>query len=370
MTRKRRIFDIDMPVPEPDPDNVVQDARSPAQAVTARRGPMASAISENADALSARAEAEARIRAENDALAHEYVALKRAGLAVRMVPLDAVVTGVLVRDRKAGPDPELAELVTSIREVGLSNPIRVEEREDGRFELIQGWRRLSAYRQLRAEAGEDWAEIPAGILPRGEGVAGLYRRMVDENLVRKDLSFAEMAQAARAYADDPNTDTADLDQAVRDLFRSAGYQKRSYIRAFARLLDHLGPDLRHPEAIPRKLGLDLLKLLEEHPDAAAALRLALADLPGAEPEDEIAALRAALEPEKAAEKPQAEPRKTAVKGQGGRHPKTTFDIAHPAGHVRCTAGVGQLMLKIDRDLTAVDRRRLEQAIERFLDALD
>ncbi len=366
MTRKRRIFDIDMP----DPEDVVPSAEAPDTDTALRRGPMASAISENAGALSARAEAEARIRAENDALAHEYVALKRAGLAVRMVPLDAVETGALVRDRKAGPDPELAELVTSIREVGLSNPIRVEEREDGRYELIQGWRRLSAYRQLQAEAGDDWAEIPAGILPRGEGVAGLYRRMVDENLVRKDLSFAEMAQAARAYAEDPSTDTADLDQAVRDLFRSAGYQKRSYIRAFARLLDHLGPDLRFPEAIPRKLGLDLLKRLEDDPAAVATLRGTLGSLRGSEPEQEIAALRAALEPERDVPEPAPEPRRPAAKGQGGRHPKTTFDIAHPAGHVRCTAGVGQLMLKIDRDLSAVDRRRLEHAIERFLDALD
>ncbi len=105
------------------------------------------------------ADAEARIRTENDALAHVYVAIKRAGLIARMVPLDDVVSEALVRDRKPGLDDDLPEFIASIRDVGLSNPIRVEERENGRYELIQGYRRLSAHRALRDEAGGAWAKI-------------------------------------------------------------------------------------------------------------------------------------------------------------------------------------------------------------------
>ena len=42
---------------------------------------------------------------------------------------------------------ELEELKDSIRNIGLSNPIRVEQ-SGGRYELVQGMRRLTAFREL------------------------------------------------------------------------------------------------------------------------------------------------------------------------------------------------------------------------------
>ena len=45
---------------------------------------------------------------------------------------------------------DIDELKQSIRDVGLSNPIRVEQVGD-RYELIQGYRRLTAWRELRDE---------------------------------------------------------------------------------------------------------------------------------------------------------------------------------------------------------------------------
>ena len=82
--------------------------------------------------------------------------------------------------------------MTSIRDLGLSNPIRVFERPDGTgYELVQGFRRLSAYKALsEAQAGQGgYDKIPALILPGEADIAGLYRRMVDENVIRKDLSL-------------------------------------------------------------------------------------------------------------------------------------------------------------------------------------
>ena len=81
MTKKRRMFDIDLPedeVPE-------VEVRTPGE--SARRGPMATAIGENAESLRQRQVAEAEIRAENDALAHEFVRLKKLGLVVDMIPV-------------------------------------------------------------------------------------------------------------------------------------------------------------------------------------------------------------------------------------------------------------------------------------------
>ncbi|MFN3662236.1 hypothetical protein [Yoonia sp.] len=74
--------------------------------------------------------------------------------------------------------------------------------------MVQGYRRFAAYRALHEEDGEAWAKIPAGFLPRGEGRTKIYRRMVDENVIRKDLSFPEMAMTAQVYAADPTTSTS------------------------------------------------------------------------------------------------------------------------------------------------------------------
>ncbi|MGR3490968.1 MAG: ParB/RepB/Spo0J family partition protein [Shimia sp.] len=361
MSRKRRTFDIDLPddlQPAPEPKS-------------ARRGPMASAIAENAEALQARKSAAEAIREENDALAHEFVALKAAGGVVEHIPLNDVHTFLLVRDRLPGDDPELDDLVTSIRELGLSNPIRVLRRPDGSgVELVQGFRRLSAYKALHEQSEEGgYATIPALVLPGGaDDIAGLYRRMVDENVVRKDLSFAEMAYAAQTYAADPATEANDVGEAIGALFQSAAYSKRSYIRLFAYLLDMLGKELRYATEIPRALGVSLARAMKEEPALRPSIIAELADWPDRSIADELAVLRRHLdgpEQEGAAPKPTAK-RSTAADPS---KTKTTFDIRTRAGRVKCTAGVGRLEIKVDRDFSTIDRARLEQAIASLVDGL-
>ena len=192
---KRRGFDIDFPGNQ---DGVYTGGRRATEApkpsrTDTRRGPMAAVISENADALRERAEAERAIRDENDRLAHEHVRLKREGLITDLIALDDIRIDKLARDRGTGPDPEIDELKASILAIGLSNPIRVEP-ADGGYELVQGFRRLRAYREIFAETGDErFARIPAGLVASGEALEGLYRRMVDENLVRRDISFVLLA---------------------------------------------------------------------------------------------------------------------------------------------------------------------------------
>ncbi|MEM8756081.1 MAG: ParB N-terminal domain-containing protein [Pseudomonadota bacterium] len=372
MARKKRLtFDIDLPEDEPLETKAAAPAEAPAETprpagASARRGPMASAIGENADAVRERRAAEAAIREENDRLAHELVRLKRLGLVTDLVPIERIRAEKLTRDRRTGADEALEELKRSLQETGLSNPIRVQEDGSGGYELIQGWRRLSAYRALLEETGDDrWAAIPAGLTPKDMTVEGLYRRMVDENLVRKDVSFAEMATLAKSYAEDASTGAADLDEAVRTLFASADYQKRSYIRAFAALIDRIGAHLSFPEAISRNLGLALRKRAEASEAAAEALATALDALgPDRTAEDELAVLRRFAEAEAAPKAPKP------AAGRPARAKRTAFDVARPGGEAKCVVSEGRFELKGPEDFAAYDRKRLRKAVAAFYKALD
>ena len=371
MTKKRRMFDIDLPEDaSPAPDETF-----PAGKISEkphRRGPMAAAIAETVTSTRERHEIEAQIRAENDALAHEHVRLKRLGLVVELVPLDLIEMTKLVRDRRKGPDLELAELKTSITELGMSNPIRLEARADGRFELVQGYRRLSAYRGLLDETGDAdrYGTIPAAVSQPGENLEALYRKMVDENLVRKDISFAEMAMLALDYARDPGTATTDPEKAVAVLFKSAGYQKRSYIRTFMTVVDRLGTDLRYPQDIPRALGLALARRLEEVEGLVPLIRAELKGWDDRSVADEISILRRF-----AGEPDEGDAGTVRVAMPGGRpekpaKAKTSFQFDRSEGRGKCVAAVGKLEIQLDRDFTTIDRRRLEQAVRLMLDQLD
>lgn len=377
MSKKRRMFDIEMPS-EAEPA-AVETAVPAAQTFpvgkddnrSQRRGPMAAAIAETVATSRDRQEVEARIRAENDALAHAHVRLKKLGLIVDLVALDRIEMFKLVRDRRKGDDQELAELKTSIAEIGLSNPIRVEERADGRYELIQGYRRLSAFRALLDETGDAgrFGAIPAAVMPQGEGLEGLYRRMVDENLVRKDVSFAEMAQLALDYALDPETEETDPDKAVALLFKSAGYQKRSYIRAFIRVLKALGRDLAHAPEIPRALGTALAARLDQEPEVAGLIRADLKGWEGRSVQDELGVLRRFANGEDDVEG-QGAPVPRAPAAARRPRAKTSFQFDRAGHRAKCVAAAGKLEILIDRDFSTLDRRRLEQAVRLLLDQLE
>lgn len=359
MSRKRRMFEIDVPAVDDIPVGKVPD-----KVFEKRRGPMASAISENAEALRDQQSTEDAIRVENDRLAHELVRLRSEGLVTEHIALDDVVTEKLTRDRKPGPDPELDELKASIQDIGLSNPIRVERRADGRFDLIQGMRRLSAYRALHEETGEGiFATIPAGISDPAK-LDDSYRRMVDENLIRKDISFAEMGALARAYAEDPANDCADVDKAVTILFKSASYTKRSYIRAFASLLMMLEKVLNHPNDIPRNVGVEIKRKLDADPVLIRQLSTSLMKAPDRSSAQELAILRSFL-----TLNADSEIKARAPNAEKPRRAKTTFQVTGRAGIAKCSASSGRMELRYDLDFTRVDRAKLERAIATLIDDL-
>ncbi|MBB3711926.1 ParB family chromosome partitioning protein [Limimaricola variabilis] len=361
MAKKRSVFDIDF---TPDAEDAPAPERFPAGNPTpeptppaGRRGPMASAITETAEAARGRAAAEAAIRAENDELAHEHVRLKKLGLITDLVPVASVRTDKLVRDRAPGRDPELEELKSSIQEIGLSNPIRVEQDGQGGYELIQGYRRLTAFRELLEQTGDQrYARIPAAMVPRGEPVRDLYRKMVDENLVRKDISFGEMAQLALNYAKSTGIKPHD---AVTELYTSALKQKRSYIRSFTRVLERAKGTIRFPEAIPRALGLELFKIIDADPILGDDMISMLKRAPERDAEMELAVLRDFV---------QRAPK--VVKPRPKSVSKTMLRLPRPEGEARIAASDGRVELRLARDFSALDRARLQRAFEAFFDALD
>jgi ParB family chromosome partitioning protein len=50
--------------------------------------------------------------------------------------------------------------------------------------------------------------------------------------------------------------------------------------------------------------------------------------------------------------------------------KTTFRLARPEGEAKCTVADGRLELRLARDFSGVERKRLEAAVDAFLSALD
>lgn len=101
-------------------------------------------------------------------------------MALKTIPIDRVVVGERLRQTNKG---QVKDLMDSIREVGLINPITVgEETEDG-YSLVAGLHRLEACREL------GMTEIDAHIV----SMPDLQRQLieVDENLTHSVLTLAQ-----------------------------------------------------------------------------------------------------------------------------------------------------------------------------------
>ena len=115
------------------------------------------------------------------------------GAQFRELPLDRISPNPR-QPRDYFDEEALAELVHSIREVGLLQPVVVRPAAEGRYELIMGERRWRATQ----EAGLD--TIPA--IVRETGDDDLLRDALLENLHRSQLNPLEEAAAYRQMLDD------------------------------------------------------------------------------------------------------------------------------------------------------------------------
>lgn len=105
--------------------------------------------------------------------------------ALDQIPIASIDANPL-QPRQAFEEEPLAELATSIRDLGLLQPILVRPHKD-RFELVAGERRLRAARQAGLE------RVPAIVVETDE--RGSLERALVENLHREDLNPIEEAAA-------------------------------------------------------------------------------------------------------------------------------------------------------------------------------
>jgi len=116
------------------------------------------------------------------------------GEALREIPVNEIRTNPR-QTRQMFDQEKLAELATSIEEVGLVQPIVVRQTRDG-YELISGERRLRAFQALGRE------RIPAVVREMAEAEAAAAALI--ENIQRENLNPLEEALAYRSLVEEFN----------------------------------------------------------------------------------------------------------------------------------------------------------------------
>jgi ParB family chromosome partitioning protein len=323
-------------------------------------GPMGAAVREAASSLTESTESLVEQRRQNAADAKAFRVAQAEGRVLVTLPVDDIRTDELPRDRldlsAVAASDEMEELKASIRERGQKEPVDVFRDGDG-YQLKKGWRRLTALKQLWEETGDPrFSTVVARISDGSMNRIDLYIDMVEENVIREDLSFAEMAQVAIAAAQDGEIDGQGADELVGRIYASLHKMKRSYIRTFVFLLEELGPALPHPKALSRNLGVDVARKLQAFPDLGDALRRNLSDATSIE--DQANVLQKFVDRVVSTEKVDRSERKKNVKYE--------FHV----GKAKVTARKGECRILSETDFSSIDRRKLQMAIEAFQSVLE
>jgi ParB family chromosome partitioning protein len=156
------------------------------------------------------------------------------GAAFAEIPVEAVTANPR-QPRSVFDEEEMAELVQSIRAVGLLQPVVVRETGPGRYELVMGERRWRACRDAGLE------RIPA--IVRTTGDDAMLRDALLENLHRSQLNALEEAAAYHQLL-------ADFGCTQEDLARRIG-RSRPQISNTLRLL-------RLPAPVQRRVAAGVL----------------------------------------------------------------------------------------------------------------
>ena len=319
-------------------------------------GPMSRAVQDAAESLTGATEAKVEARRINAQDAKAYRAAQEEGLVLQRIELFAIETSDLPRDRlsleEVAVSDEMEELKTSIRNRGQKEPIEVFQAPSGMYQLKKGWRRFTALSQLYKETGDErFATVLARVEQGDHDWDARYIDMVEENIIREDLSFAEMAQLALTAARDDRIKETDPNELVSRFYGALHKTKRSYIRSFVFLLSVLGDSLPFAEAIPRNLGVDVSRAIRSA-EEVEALKRELSECRS--PEQQNALLTRFL----------AEKKEAPAKGNKAKPaPKQKFEFF--VGQTKVTARQGELRVVSARDFASVPKGTLEEAVQAF-----
>lgn len=112
---------------------------------------------------------------------------------VEKLPIDKIVIGewnVRTLDREKG----IGDLVESIQQYGLLQPIVVFQEEKERYNLIIGQRRLRAFNELKKKGYSQFKDIPAVILPVKPDEEQIKILSLSENIHRVELNRADIVE--------------------------------------------------------------------------------------------------------------------------------------------------------------------------------
>ncbi|MGH1413614.1 MAG: ParB/RepB/Spo0J family partition protein [Pelagimonas sp.] len=269
---------------------------------------------------------EASASAAAEELARTLTEAREAGRMVITVPLAQIQLDYLVRDRVVVDETEMQALKDSLRSRGQQTPVELVDLGDGhtgrQYGLISGWRRCAALKALAEETGEARFTEVLGLLRQPEDSADAYLAMVEENEIRVGLSYFERA---RIVAKSVASDVFDSDRAaLQALFQSASRAKRSKIGSFLAVVRALDGQLRFPEAVGERLGLQLSRVLSDTPDLAKTLSADLHRAAPQTPEAELKVLEQALAVQ-TTPAPQS-PQETAAEPQADTRPERKINV--------------------------------------------
>lgn len=285
--------------------------------------------------------------------------------SIAAIPLDQIAEHVLPRRTALDSEVEMRELMASLQCSGLSNPIVVQKNKDGDgYRLVQGARRLSAYRRLFVQSGDDhWSQIPAFVVLTKTRTTDLYRQVVDENLARRAFSYGEMALLAQNCLDDPAAGQTSMDQVINTIFSSASQAKRSHIASFVSLLEHLDGLVSFPEAIPRDLGLALHRQITTNPSILSDIAHDLFDWDNRSIADELDVLRAYAFSKTETKMIDADPHDRRQQAAG----PAWSGLDTPLGKAAFFATKGRLELCLDFDFAHCPPEQMQAALLKFLE---
>ena len=131
--------------------------------------------------------------------------MTRENYDVQLLEIDLIDANPF-QPRKVFSEEGIKELSESIREVGLIQPISVRIKENGRYELIAGERRLRACKLAEVKS------VPSLIIQMEDKASAVVALV--ENLQREDLNFIEEAEGYQRLIEDHGFSQKDIAEQI------------------------------------------------------------------------------------------------------------------------------------------------------------